>query len=195
MSTPPRSRTVKYGLIFLACAAVMACIDIVGHLPSEWQPASWLYVRFVTLPGLILLVATGADPRFASYWIDGPIVILGSAMFWFLVTIIVMALWSVRNALILLAWMALVACIDIVDHVDFDWRPAVWPYTAALSFLKFPGVVLIVSTGAIHGYGSFWIDGSIVILGSAIFWFLVTITVAALWSAVIRRLNAQGRRP
>jgi hypothetical protein len=46
-----------------------------------------------------------------------------------------------------------------------------------------------VSTGAIHGFGSYWIDSSIVILGSAIFWFLVTIIVTALWSAVIRRLN------
>jgi hypothetical protein len=194
MATLPRSRAGRYGLIFLACAAAMAGIDVVGHLPSAWQPAGWLYVRLLTLPGLVLLVATGADPGFASYWIDGPIVILGSATFWFVVTIAVMAVWSARNALIFLAWVAVVGCVDTVDHVDFAWRPVVWPYTGLLRFLEFPGIVLMVSTGAIHGFGYYWIDSSIVILGSAIFWFLVTIAVVGLWSVVIRRLNVLGRR-
>jgi hypothetical protein len=188
MSTLVRSRTVKYGLIFLAWAALMACIEIVNRAPPEWRPAVSLYVRFLELPGVILLVASGADPGFASYWIDGPMVILGSALFWSLVTIAVMAFWSARNALIFLAWVAVVGCVYVVDNVPFDWRPAVWPYTARLQFLEFPGIALMVSMGAIHGFGSFWIDGSILVLGSAICWFLLTMIVVAVWSAVRRRL-------
>ena len=94
-----------------------------------------------------------------------------------------------KYGLIFLAWTGVVACIDIVDNFPFEWRPAVWPYTSMLVFLKAPGIFLIVLTGAIHGFGSYWIDGSIVILGSAIFWFLVTIALMAIWSAVRRRLT------
>jgi hypothetical protein len=97
---------------------------------------------------------------------------------------------TVKYGLIFLAWTAVVGFIDMVDQVPFDWRPAVWPYTASLSFLKLPGIVLMVSTGAIHGFGSYWIDEPIVILGSVVFWFLVTITLMAVWSAIRRRLGA-----
>ncbi len=95
---------------------------------------------------------------------------------------------TLRYGLIFLAWTALVAVIDIVDQTPFEWRPAVWPYTGRLAFLKLPGIALIVATGAVHGFGSYAIDGSIVILGSAIFWFIVTIILMAIWSAIRRRL-------
>src|SRR5215831_9488494 len=96
---------------------------------------------------------------------------------------------TLKYALIFLAWAAAVGFVHMVDEVDFEWRPAVWPYTAPLSFLKLPGIVVIVSVGAIHGFG-YWIDDAIVILGSAIFWFLVTITLMAIWSAVRRLLGS-----
>jgi hypothetical protein len=57
-----------------------------------------------------------------------------------------------------------------------------------LSFLKLPGIAVMVATGAVHGFGYFWIDDPIVIFGSAIFWFLVTIMLMAAWSAIRRRL-------
>jgi hypothetical protein len=98
-----------------------------------------------------------------------------------------------KYSLIFLAWAAVVGFIDLVDQVPFEWRPAVWPYTASLSFLKLPGIVLIVATGAIHGFGSYWIDDSIVVLGSALFWFLVTITLMAIWSAIRRGLRSERR--
>ena len=94
-----------------------------------------------------------------------------------------------KYALIFLAWAAVVACVDIVDNVPFEWRPAIWSYTARLSFLNLPGIALMVAMGAVHGFGSYLKDGSIVILGSAIFWFLVTIVLMAVWSAVRRRLS------
>jgi hypothetical protein len=93
-----------------------------------------------------------------------------------------------KYGLIFLAWAAAVACIDIVDNTPFEWRPAVWPYTSLLIFLKLPGIAPMAATGAIHGFGSYWIDGSIVIFGSAVFWSLVTIILMAVWSAIRRRL-------
>ena len=91
--------------------------------------------------------------------------------------------------MIFLAWVAAVACVDIIDNVPFDWRPAVWPYTSQLVFLKDPGIVLIVMTGAIHGFGSYAIDGSIVIFGSAIFWFGATVVLMKVWSGLRRLLS------
>ena len=94
-----------------------------------------------------------------------------------------------KYGLIFLAWAAAVACVDIIDNVPFDWRPAVWPYTSQFVFLKLPGIALIVATGAIHGFGSYAIDGSIVILGSAIFWSAVTLALMAVWSGIRRLLS------
>jgi len=93
-----------------------------------------------------------------------------------------------KYGLIFLAWAAAVACIHIVDEVPFAWRPAVWPFTGLLSFLKVPGIFLMVALGAGHGIGMHWIDEPIVTFASAIFWFLVTIVLMAVWSAIRRRL-------
>ena len=96
---------------------------------------------------------------------------------------------TVRCGLIFLAWAAAVGFITMVDQVPLR---AAWPYIAPVRFLELPGIFLIVSTGAIHGFGYYWIDDSIVILGSALFWFLVTITLMAIWFA-IRRLLSKRR--
>ena len=93
---------------------------------------------------------------------------------------------TVKYGLIFLAWAAVVGFISMVDQVPLR---AAWPYTAWLRFLELPGVALIVSAGAIHGFGSYWMDDSIIILGSALFWFLVTITLMAIWSAICRLLS------
>jgi hypothetical protein len=95
---------------------------------------------------------------------------------------------KLKYALIFLAWAAVVACIVIVDFTPFEWRPAVWPYTSLFRFLTIPGIFLITATGAIHGFGSYWIDEPIVIFGSAIFWSLATIMLMEVWSAIRRRL-------
>jgi len=102
MSTLLRSRTFKYGLIFLAWAAVVACIVIMDSAPFEWvfelRPAVWRYTAlfgFLTLPGIALLVTATGVHGSGYGWIDDPVVIFGSAIFWFLVTIILMAVWSV----------------------------------------------------------------------------------------------------
>src|SRR5215468_10547118 len=92
-----------------------------------------------------------------------------------------------KYGLIFLTWAAAVACIVIVDEVPFKWRPVVWPFTALLSFLKIPGIALLVAAGAGHGIGMHWIDLPIMIFVSAIFWFLVTIILMALWCAIRRR--------
>jgi hypothetical protein len=94
-----------------------------------------------------------------------------------------------KYGLVFLAWAAAVACIDIVDNVPFDRRPTVWPYTSQLAFLKLPGIVVMVATGAIHGFGSYAIDGSIVILGSAIFWLVVTMILIKILSGIRRLLT------
>lgn len=94
-----------------------------------------------------------------------------------------------KYGLIFLAWAAAVACVDVVDQTPFTWRPAVWPYTSMFAFLKLPGIVVMVATGAIHGFGSYAIDGSIVIVGSAIFWTALTIILMACWSTVRRRFT------
>jgi hypothetical protein len=92
-----------------------------------------------------------------------------------------------KYGLIFATWAAVVGCVDIIDQTPFDWRPAVWPYASQLAFLKIPGIVVMVLLGAVHGFGSYAIDGSIVIGGSAIFWTALTIVLMAVWSA-IRRL-------
>ena len=92
-----------------------------------------------------------------------------------------------KYGLIFLAWTAVVGVVDIIDQAPFTWRPAVWPYTSQLAFLKIPGIVVIVALGAIHGFGSYAIDGSILIFGSAIFWCALTILLMAIWSAIRRR--------
>jgi hypothetical protein len=101
MSTLLGYRGFKYGLIFLAWAAAVACPLFVDNPPFEWifdwRPTVWRYtvwLDFLELPGIALLVlATGVHGS-GYAWIDHPIVIFGSAIFWLLLTIMLMAIWS-----------------------------------------------------------------------------------------------------
>jgi len=79
-----------------------------------------------------------------------------------------------------------------MDSAWFEWvyelRPAVWRYTNLFSFLTIPGGALLVTATGVHGSAYGWINDPVVIFGSAIFWFLVTIILMAVWSAIRRRL-------
>jgi hypothetical protein len=62
--------------------------------------------------------------------------------------------------------------------VPWQWPPEVdW-----LRYVNFPGIFVMVALGAVHGFGSAWIDNGIVIVGTAVFWSLLTILTMWLWS-------------
>ena len=92
----------------------------------------------------------------------------------------------VRDPAIVLVWGLLTTYVEL-RLVPFRWPPEIdW-----LRFLDIPGAALLVSTGAVHGFGEPWIDNSIVIVGSTLFWSLTTIALIGLGSAVHRRLSVK----
>ncbi|MGB8400334.1 hypothetical protein [Bradyrhizobium sp.] len=101
MYTLPRHRGFKYGLIFLAWAAAVACPLFIDNPPFEWifewRPKVWPYTslfNFLELPGIALLVSATGVHGSGHAWIDHMVVIFGSASLWLLVTIILIAIWS-----------------------------------------------------------------------------------------------------
>jgi len=104
-----------------------------------------------------------------------------------------------KYGLIFLAWAAAVAFIRMMDSAWFEWvyawRPAIWPYTTLFGFLELPGIALVVTATGVHGSGYGWIDDPVVIFGSAIFWFLMTIALMAVGSAIRRCLARQSTQP
>ena len=98
---------------------------------------------------------------------------------------------GLKHGLIFLAWALPVTCLRIIADVpSLPWRYEIWPAYERLRFLELPGDALIVATGAVHGFGSYWIDEPITILGSTIFWYFLTILLMAIGRAIHRIATA-----
>jgi len=89
---------------------------------------------------------------------------------------------ALKIGLIVLLWGLAAAFVEL-RIVPYQWSPEIdW-----LRHVIFPGVLLMVGMGAIHGFGSSLIDNSIIIGGTTVFWSFLTIGLMALWSIVRRR--------
>src|SRR5258706_15585788 len=93
---------------------------------------------------------------------------------------------ALKIGLIVLLWGLAAAFVEL-RIVPYQWSPEIdW-----LRHVIFPGVLLMVGMGAIHGFGSSLIDNSIIIGGTKGFLVFLTNGPMSLW-CIVRPRNIKN---